>query len=380
MKNIFSMPQADIEGAYMTNICFLLGGFQSNGGIGRSTAIVANALAQKEDIKVTAICYIDKKVDFLYEISPKLTVRYLYEQNISMAKALLKNHAVALLAAELKKANADVVVACGALYYPLALLAARKTGSKCICWEHTNPAVTSDYKFQNYCRKFAVKKADKIINLTLSGDAYYKKELKAKPDRLLQLYNPVDKAAAVSPEYNCESKKIISVGRLSYPKNFSLLLDVAADVLKKNPGWVWDIFGEGEEREALEAKIKELGLEGLVTLKGQVSDLYSRYGEYAFQVMTSRYEGFPMSLIEGAVNRLPLISFDIATGPSEIITDGENGFLVESENKAQMAEKIEELIKNSQLRVSMSQKAYESALRFDINEITERWCELCRNI
>ena len=59
-------------------------------------------------------------------------------------------------------------------------------------------------------------------------------------------------------------------------------------------------------------------------LMGQVSDLYARYREYSMMVMTSRYEGFPMSLLEGMGNGLPLVSFDINTGPDEIIRDGEN--------------------------------------------------------
>lgn len=364
----------------MIKIGFLLGNFQTNGGIGRVTSILADELCKKDNMKVIAISYFKTDAPVLYDVSEEVVQYSLFSSAVSMAKAILKYNAVKKLKEIIVKEDLDIIVGCGALYYPLVIMAAKGTKAKVLCWEHTDPASTSDYNFQGVARKLAVKKADGIVVLTKSAQKYYLETLKAKENKLYQLYNPVAKDAAKSEKYNSSSKKIISVGRLTYQKNFSALIDVAMEVLPKYPDWTWDIFGEGEEREELTAKIESKNLVGKVNLMGQVYDLYDRYGDYSFQVMTSRYEGFPMSLIEGAVNRLPLISYDIATGPDEIIEDGVNGFLVEKENTDEMAEKICVLIEKADLRETMSQKAYEMTNNFCIDNIIDGWCELCKNM
>lgn len=362
----------------MPNICFLLGGFQGNGGIGRVTSILANALAENQEYNVTTISYLQKKnVPMLYKTSDKLHSYYLLDTNISMTKAILTKHLIRKTRQILIKENIDILVACGALYYPLGIIAVKGTSAKCFCWEHTNPETSADYRFQRLCRRMAVGYSDKIIVLTKAAEKYYKDSLKAKPTRLLQIYNPISEEAARSERYNAESNKIISVGRLSYPKNFSLLLDIAAKILPRYHDWSWDIYGAGEEYDLLSEKISKLSLEGRVRLMGQVDDIYERYGDYSMQVMTSRYEGFPMTLIEGAVNRLPLISFDVKTGPDEIIADGENGFLVPPENAEKMQERIEYLINHPEEREMMSEKAFRSVEKFRMAGILEQWRNLC---
>ena len=360
----------------MPNVCFLLGGFQGNGGIGRSSSIVVNALAEKKDYKITTVSYCHTDQPLLYKISSNVNMQHLYTSGISMVKAIVKGKAIEKLVKILKDSNADIIVPCGALYYVLGIIAAKKCGIKCFCWEHTNPEVTTDYKFQGVARKLAVHLADKVIVLTKSAEKFYIENLGIKKDKLTQIYNPVSDEAAVNNKYNKDSKKIISVGRLSYPKNFGLLIDIAAELLPKYPEWSWDIYGNGEEYDSLLKKIETKGLKDRVNLMGQVYDIYERYGAYSFQVMTSRYEGFPMSLIEGASNKLPLVSFDIATGPDEIIEDGVNGFLVEAENAEMMADRIEKLINDLELREKMSAESFKLNERFSLDVIIERWCNL----
>ena len=360
----------------MTNICFLLGGFQGNGGIGRVTSVLANRLCVESNYIVHTVSYVKDSRPMLYELDSRIKNHTLFSTSMSMAKAILFKNAVGKLKKIIEDEKIDVIVACGALFYPIAILAAKAKKIRCICWEHINPATVSDYKFQGAARKYAVKKADDIVVLTKSAEAYYRDHFNLPANRLTQIYNPVSTGSGRSAEYRDSSKKIISVGRLSYQKNFSLLIDVAADVLPKYPDWSWDIFGSGEEFEALSQKIKEKGLEGRVNLLGQVSDLYDRYGDYAFQVMTSRYEGFPMSLIEGMANRLPLISFDIETGPDEIIKEGENGFLVPPEDRETMAERICRLIEAPELRKEFSEASYSLRTKYDLESIVLQWKEL----
>ncbi len=357
------------------NICFLLGGFQSNGGIGRVTSILANTLCEKEDITVHTLSYCQTKRPLLYALSDKIKQHALFCAPTPMLKAMLLKQAVKKVQNILVEEKIDVLIAAGALFYPLAIQAVRGTNARCYCWEHTNPACTSDHKFQGWCRKYAVKRTDKMVVLTHSAEDYYRNVLHIAPDKLLQIYNPIVNSKTDTP-YDTASKKIIAVGRLSYPKNFDRLIRLAKEFLADHSDWTVDIYGKGEQHEALQKQIDDSGLTESVRLMGQVNDLYSRYSNYAFQIMTSRYEGFPMSLLEGATHRLPLVAFDIPTGPNEIITDGENGFLVDASDDDRMVSCIKQLMDNVSLRTSMSDKAYEMVQSFSLDDIINQWCNI----
>lgn len=124
----------------------------------------------------------------------------------------------------------------------------------------------------------------------------------------------------------------------------------------------------------------ELGLTERVTLKGNSSNMYSLYDDYAIMVMTSRYEGFPMVLIEAASRGLPLVSFDIHTGPNEIIVNGVNGYLINKGDVVGMSEKISLLIQDPALRRAFSQEAIKSVERFREQQAIDRWIELIKEL
>ena len=90
-------------------------------------------------------------------------------------------------------------------------------------------------------------------------------------------------------------------------------------------------------------------------------------------VMTSRYEGFPMTLLEGLGNGLPLISFDIPTGPSEIIEDGKNGFLIKALDVDGMSIRLNEMMRSTDVLVHMSHNSREKAKVFSQEEIESKW-------
>ncbi len=357
----------------MIKVCFLLGGFEGNGGIGRATSIVANRLACDEELEIHTVSYCETGKERLYEIAPAIHEHLLFRTSISMTKAILTKRAVGRVRKLLREHGIDILVACGALYYPLGILAVRGTGAKCVCVEHTSPETEADYKFQAVCRKLAVRMADKLVTITDAARQYYVDALGLPPEKGCLIYNPIPTQYYQSAAYCAEAQKIISVGRLAYPKNFLRLVDIANEVLKQHPQWSWDIYGEGEERAQLQDKIDRLGLSQQLALKGQVPNLLERYKDYAFLVMTSRYEGFPMSLLEAAANRLPMVSFDIKTGPNEVIRDGENGYLLHAEDTQGMVERINALIADRDSRIAMSDCALETAGRFDIEQIICQW-------
>ena len=178
----------------------------------------------------------------------------------------------------------------------------------------------------------------------------------------------------------CENKKIISVGRLSYEKGYDILIDVWNIISKKYPDWILEIYGEGSERENLQNKINKLGLEKSFLLKGATKDIQDKYLESSIYVMSSRYEGMPMVLLEAMACGLPAVSFDCPCGPKDIIKNNEDGFIVKFGNIEQMAEKIEELIIDEEKRKLFGKNARKNVQRFSQDKIMNQWKELYENI
>ena len=94
--------------------------------------------------------------------------------------------------------------------------------------------------------------------------------------------------------------------------------------------------------------------------------------------MTSRFEGLPMTLIEAQSFGLPIISYDIKTGPKDIINNSEDGYLIENDNANLFVSKFLELSKNKEKIQEFSQKAYENSKRFKLDNIINKWKEVLK--
>lgn len=352
-------------------ICFFLGGLTS-GGIGRVTSILVNEMIKNPEYELYVLSYSKiKKED--YTIDSKINKSYFLENSMSMTKAILKG-GIFKLKNYLKVNDIDILVSCGVLLSFLSISACKGIKTKCINWEHSSMFNGNrDFKLQSIIRKYAAKNSDLNVVLTDKTKVDYVQKYHISKENIVRIYNPVDPLAYCSKSYNSTSNAIISVGRLSYQKKFEDVIKVASIIFNEHKCWMWHIYGDGEEKENLQKMINANNLQNKVILKGRVSNIYDLYGQYAFIVMTSRYEGFPMTLLEAAGNRLPMISYDIETGPAEIINNLKNGYLVESNNLSQLSNRIESLINNIDLRIKMSQASYQTALKFKLEEIVKEW-------
>lgn len=172
------------------------------------------------------------------------------------------------------------------------------------------------------------------------------------------------------------SKKIISVGRLEKQKGYDILLDIWNIVSKKYPDWILEIYGDGREKENLQNKINKLGLEKSFLLKGVEKNILNKYLESSIYIMSSRFEGMPMVLLEAMSCGLPVISFDCPCGPRDMIRNNKDGFIIEFGNIEEMAKKIEELIVNDEKRSFFGKNARKSIEKYSKDKIMKKWIEL----
>jgi len=356
----------------MLNVCFMLGGFTQNGGIGRVTSLLVDDLCQ--DYNVFTLSYAKKNVPNIFDLDPKVKQEYLLDRHQSMTKTILTG-GMFKLRKFLKENDIDILIASGALYFPLAIFASKGTKTKCICWEHANIFISQDHKLQGVSRYIGIKFCDKMVVLTKTDMENIKKRYNMK--NLFQIYNPVDqKLINKRKEYNLDSQKIMSVGRLTDQKNYPVLVEIADEILKANPNWTWEIYGDGVLKNQIQSLIDKIECSDRLILKGQVDNVYDCYADYSFLVMTSKYEGFPMVLLESVSSGLPMVSFDIHTGPNEIIEDSLNGFLIEPFDKGKMIDAIQKIINDEKLRKNMSDYSVKSSKRFSKDYILKQWREL----
>lgn len=177
-----------------------------------------------------------------------------------------------------------------------------------------------------------------------------------------------------------EKKKVISVGRQSFHKGYDLLLQSWRIVHSQHPDWTIEIYGSIDENLNLNGMARQLGLYNSVRFYDPVEDISTKYLEASMYVMSSRFEGFGMVLIEAMACGLPCISFDCPCGPRDIITEGEDGLLVEKEDVKALAKGIIRLIEDKRLRTEMGYKARENVKRFSIELTMEKWEELFKSI
>ena len=183
--------------------------------------------------------------------------------------------------------------------------------------------------------------------------------------------NPVDLAPGARPRPG--AGRLVAVGRLVHQKGFDLLLPAFAKIAPDHPEWTLTIWGEGEQRAALEALCARLGLAERVRLPG----LTERPGQWVEEadvfVLSSRYESFGNVITEAMVAGLPVIAFDCPWGPGDIIRDGEDGLLVAPEDVDALAAAMRRLIVDGDLRQHLGQAAARNVQRFARGAIVAQW-------
>ncbi|STO30817.1 Probable poly(glycerol-phosphate) alpha-glucosyltransferase [Fusobacterium necrogenes] len=232
------------------------------------------------------------------------------------------------------------------------------------------------YKLKNlfkiYKEEKIIEKYDRFIVLTEEDRIQWKNSKVQVINNSLSFYPKITSTL--------QNKKVISVGRLVYQKGYDLLIEIWKKVVEKYSDWILDIYGEGELRKELQEKINNYKLENNIFLRGREKNIQEKYLESSIYIMSSRYEGFGMVLVEAQACGLPIVSFDCPCGPKDIITNEEDGFLCEFGDIDDMVDKIIYLIENEEKRKIFGKKARENSLKFSEEKIMKQWKELFENL
>ena len=196
-------------------------------------------------------------------------------------------------------------------------------------------------------------------------------------DNVTVIYNPLP----FFPQQQSDStpKQVIAVGRYVPQKGFDRLISAWSIVSKQHPDWMLRIYGDGM-REQLQKQIAELEIASSCILEHSTPNIADKYCESSIFVLSSRYEGFGMVIIEAMACGVPPVSFTCPCGPRDIINDGVNGLLVENGDIEGLAEKICYLIENEEIRREMGLQARIDVERFRIEQIAGQWNFLFENI
>lgn len=215
---------------------------------------------------------------------------------------------------------------------------------------------------------------DAIAVLSADDEADYGALVAGARTRVARLPNAVpDLGGGIS---TTQSPVVVAAGRLVAQKGFDLLIDAFAPVAARHPDWRLRIYGGGQDKDALQRRIDDHGLGERATLMGPTRELGKALAEGSVFVLSSRWEGFGLVIVEAMSRGLPVVSFDCPRGPSDIITPGRDGLLVPEQDVAALSAAIEQLIDDPATRRAMGAAALERARDYDGDAIAARWAAL----
>ncbi|MGW4408134.1 glycosyltransferase family 4 protein [Nonomuraea sp. NPDC004702] len=222
--------------------------------------------------------------------------------------------------------------------------------------------------------KWRYRRMDALVTLTKADLRDYRSTLPKKPKKLARIPNAVP---PMSGEVSrLDAKVVVAVGRMTRLKGFHRLITAWETVAAAHPDWKLRIFGAGPQEDNLAAQIVEAGLEGKVELPGPTSDVGAELEKASIFVLSSRHEGFPMTILEAMAKGLAIVSFNSPHGPKEMITDEVDGLLVKPRTNANLAASIMRVIEDEPLRRSLAAAALETARTYDVHAVGQKWDEL----
>ena len=379
------------------NIVYCLPQIYNPGGIERIVTIKANHLADVLGWDVTIILAAQNGKKCFYEVSDKIKIidlglPYFDMLDMPLHKRLLFKYRLNKMHKQklkdvLFQIKPDVTVS--TLTFESPFLPSIKDGSKKVlefhfCRGHKR-LMASSFGFKGLLKlsylfscweeeNIIIPKYDKFVVLTEEDKSRW---LPKNPN---VEYIPNILPFVGEQIANHTRKNVIAVGRLDAQKGFDRLIDIWSLIVNKQSEWTLKIYGEGQDKEMLQKQIDNLGLSKSVQLCGATKDIRSKYLESSIFVMTSRYEGMPMTMLEAKSLGLPVVSYDFPCGPRDLIEDCVDGYIVEEGDKDTLSQKLINLMRNENIRKSFGVKGKENALRYTEDNVMKLWEQLFSEI
>ncbi len=388
----------------MRKICFVVDSIFSIGGVQRVTAVIAKELAKDYDVSIVTFDKPEQKDTTLYHLNEvNINYRFFAYPQVGKLKTFLCKAYSGLylklqpkskwcsdlyahssypselrhaLLSELRQGDYDVIIGVHApLAARLSTLKNDLPNTKLIGWLHNSFEALfgkdSHYyigpkRRRHYIYQF--RNLDDVV-LLCNHDAkkYYDYDKKFKPT---VLYNPLTLEPSAASQGT--SKRFLAVGRFSHKhKGFDLLIKAFNIFAKNNKDWNLDIVGEGPEEELYKELIKEYKLEERITIHAFTNNVQSFYSNAQIYVLSSRWEGFGLVLVEAMAHGLPVVSSDLPTS-KEIM--GDFGMYFKNGDIEDLARRLEEATHIDWQ--AKSKAALAIAQRFDIKNIIRQWKEL----
>lgn len=265
----------------------------------------------------------------------------------------------------------------------LTHLAIKQSGHKPY-WVHgvhgTHDAVTATpgikgrlrYQLDQYFAAWVYKKAGKVVAVSDGVRADILQRFTVDASQVVTIYNPVLDESQLIPKSSTTGfatpPKIVALGRLTRQKGFDILIEAMRQVPQP---WRLEIWGDGEDNSVLQAQIEACGLQDHIRLCGHTSQPLDMLRQADVFVLSSRYEGFGLVLVEALAAGCSIVATDCPHGPREILENGRYGLLVGNENPQALAAGISQAL--SQAHLSNVVEMLERAQEYSVNSAVFNW-------
>ena len=327
----------------------------TGGGAERFVSTFASFLAE-QGYDIHVLTYEVSQKD--YPLSDKVTRHVMPQVEDNLSGKFLRIYRMQQALAEI---NADVLIPFIDTVVVCTYLANLSLGKKFVYTVRNSPWHDDAGRFSKFMRRIIAQKADAIMLQNREQEEFFPASYQ---NRIYIVPNPVaQKFRQCCKEHYAENlTKLVAIGRLHTQKNFPLLMSALQKIAPENPDVRLEIYGEGDEKSALEAVIAQKNLSSVCCLMGRTMDVEGVLKESDLFVMSSDYEGMPNALIEALAMGVPCISSDCRTGPKSLVKEGQTGLLFETGNQDSLVEKLTWALQHPDLMNRMGKAAREDVL------------------
>ena len=352
------------------------------GGAERVAALLCNDWAARGH-RVTLVPTFSGRGTCRYPLASDVEVQYLADRvGTTRRTPWTRARRLAALRATVKSEAPDVMVAFLPPVNVAALLAARGLGVPVVVSERIYPPAFPLGPVWHHLRRLTYPWARAVVMQTRLGSTWLKAGIPAArgaviPNPCVHPLPAGGNGGAPAAEVPDARRLLLAAGRLTPQKDFVTLLSAFAALAPHHPEWDLAVLGEGEDRAALEGQRADLGLDDRVHLPGYVDDMAGWYRRADAFVLSSRFEGFPNTLMEAMAHGLPVVATDCVTGPRDLITHGEDGLLVDPRCGAEgLARQLAVLLADPDRRIRLGAAARRVRNRFSPERVSSAWLDV----